>query len=494
MTDAARADLQKRYAEAVVLHQQGRLREAEDIYRGIIDRAPDHADAIHHLGVIAFQAGHPRDAIDIIRDSVRINPRNAAAYSNLGLAYERCGRYDEAVASYDRALELKPAYPDALYNRGNALRERGDLEAALASYDAALAQHPGYVEAQVNRGRALRELGRPADAIAAYDAALALKPGFAPALLNQAFARLVTGDYARGLPQFEARWQEQQPAGARRSFPAPWWDGSEPVAGATVFLYAEQGIGDTLQFCRYAPLLAARGARVVLEVQQPLVSLMQSLAGVAAVIPAGAPLPAMDFHCPLPSLPLAFATTVETIPAGAAYLGADPQRVADWQERLGPRRHGGAGRRIGLVWSGNAAFLNDRQRSLTLGQLEPLLTADADIVCLQKELREDDVERYRARADRIRFFGDALEDFADTAALTACMDLVVSVDTAGAHLAGALGRPLWLLLPYAPDWCWLLERADSPWYPTARLFRQRAPREWAGVLQEVRAALDAGSA
>lgn len=480
-----------RFKEAVALHQSGRLGAAEAAYRQIIELDPTHAEAIHHLGVIAYQAGHYQDALRIIRDSLRLNPRNPGALSNYGLALERVQRFEEALAAYDRALELKPAYPEALYNRGNALRELDRLEEALASYDKALIHRPKYVEAHVNRGRTLADLGRLQEALSAYDRALALAPDLAAAQLNQAVARLALGDFPQGLPQYEARWFDEQLAGVARTFMAPQWDGFESVAGSTILLHAEQGLGDTIQFCRYAPLLAAQGARVILEVQPALVSLMQTLEGVDKVLAQGESLPEFDLHCPLLSLPLAFGTTLETIPAEVPYLRPDPARVAIWQARIGSRPRA-AGRHIGLISSGNPRYNKDRSRSVPLHQLEPLLTCDCDFVSLQKEFREEERDVLRRRADRIRSFAEELTDFAETAALIACLDLVIAVDTAGAHLAGALGKPLWLLLPYAPDWRWLRDRTDSPWYPTARLFRQPQRGDWESVVAELAAALRGG--
>jgi tetratricopeptide (TPR) repeat protein len=485
----ARYDIAARFREAARLHQAGRLDEAETIYREIIDRDHSHAEAIHHLGVIAFQTGAVVQAVDIIGDALRLQPDNPGALSNLGLALEQLGRHEEALGCYQRAVALKPAYPEAHYNRGNVLRDLGRGEEALASYDKALRHQPKFVAAHVNRGRTLRDLGRLQEAESAYARALYLQPGLAVAELNKSFVHLVQGDFRRGLPLFEARWREAQMAGAMRSFAAPQWDGRESLEGATLLLHAEQGLGDTLQFCRYAPLLAAQGARIVLEVQPPLVGLLRGLQGVADVVARGEPLPAFDFHCPLLSLPLVCGTTLDTIPAQPAYLAADPARIEAWQRRLGPRRHAPGGRRIGLVWSGSAGHLNDRHRSIPLAALTPLFTGQHEFVGLQGEIRREDVGVLRAHADHLRSFADELVDFAETAALAAGMDLVIAVDTAGAHLAGALGRPLWLLLPFAADWRWLTARSDSPWYPSARLFRQGRPEDWASVIDAIGRAL-----
>jgi tetratricopeptide (TPR) repeat protein len=484
------ADIAARFRQALQAHRAGRLGEAERGYHQIIDLDPMHAEAIHHLGVIAYQAGAYHDAVQIIRDSLRIEPRNPAAWSNYGLALERVARCEEAVASYDRALALKPAYPEALYNRGNALREIDRLDEALESYDKSLQYRPNYVEVHVNRGRTLADLGRLEEAIEEYETALGMAPDLAAAQLNEAVARLALGDYGRGLPLYEARWSDAQLSGAARTFLAPQWDGLEPVSGSTILLHAEQGLGDSIQFCRYAPLLAAQGARVILEVQPSLVTLMRSLDGVAAVLARGDALPEFDLHCPLLSLPLACGTRLETIPASPAYLRAEPQRVAAWRARLDARPQAEPGPRIGLICSGNPQYNKDRQRSVPLARFEALFAPGRDFVSLQKEFREEDREVLRRRADRMRSFADEIGDFADTAALIDCMDLVIAVDTAGAHLAAALGKPLWLLLPFAADWRWLRGRTDSPWYPTARLFRQPRRGDWDSVLAAVGAALD----
>jgi tetratricopeptide (TPR) repeat protein len=479
-------DIATLFRDAVQAHQAGRLGQAERGYLKVVEIDPRHAEAIHYLGVLAYQANDFRDAVRIIAESLAITPSNPAAWSNFGLALERLARFDEAIASYDRALALKPEYPEALYNRGNALRELGRLEESLASYDQALAQRAGLVETLVNRGRTLAELGRLEDALDSYDRALALAPHLPAAQLNAAVTRLALGDFERGLPLYEARWSEAQLQAAARIFTAPQWDGVEPVSGATILLHAEQGLGDTLQFCRYATVLAAQGARVILEVQPPLVSLLQTLAGVAAVVARGAELPEFDLHCPLLSLPLACGTTLGSIPAAVPYLHADPARVTRWRERLDGRR---PGLRIGLISSGNPQYNKDRNRSVPLARFEPLFTVDRDFISLQKEFREEERDVLRRRADRIRSFADELSDFTETAALIDCMDLVIAVDTAGAHLAGALGKPLWLLLPFAPDWRWLRDRTDSPWYPTARLFRQPARGDWDSVISAIGDAL-----
>ena len=310
---------------------------------------------------------------------------------------------------------------------------------------------------------------------------------YADAHFLKGLANLVTGDLARGWAGYE--WRHRAPVArlTRREQPRPLWLGDVDLAGKTILLHSEQGFGDSIQFCRYVPLVAARGARVVLEVEQPLCGLMRGLPGVTEIVArkdhAGEPLPDHDLHCPLPSLPLAFATKLETIPANGPYLHAPESAMAQWTLRLG----GARGLRIGLAWSGNPNHIRDRERSMPLDHLLPLLNVDASFVSLQKQLRAGEAELL-SRAG-IRDVSDDLHDFTDTAALIAQLDLVITVDTGVAHLAGALGKPVWILVTHAPDWRWLLDRDDSPWYPTARLFRQSDSRDWSDVVARVGAAL-----
>jgi hypothetical protein len=326
------------------------------------------------------------------------------------------------------------------------------------------------------------------EALASYERALALKPDDADIHLNEAFVRLLAGDFERGWRKNEWRW-ESAPSGLlnrssgmlRRNFPQPLWLGAEAIEGKAILLYGEQGLGDTIHFCRYVPLVAERGARVILEVAEPLRVLMSGLAGASHCIARGEAPPDFDLQCPLLSLPLAFGTRLETIPRETPYLTA-PAPARDWEALLGDRP------RIGLAWSGNALHKNDRRRSVALAALAPLFDIAATFVSLQPDARPADAAALAARSD-VLDLGPALANFADTAALISHLDLVISVDTAVAHLAGALGRPVWILLPFIPDWRWLIDRDDSPWYPTARLFRQTEIREWHGVVERVRDAL-----
>ena len=405
---------------------------------------------------------------------------------NRGNALHELKRFEEALASYDRALALRPDYVEALANRGVTLHELKRFEEALASYDRALAVRPDYAEAFVNRGVTLHELKRFEEALASYDRAIALRPDYAQAHYNEAVCRMLIGDFDRGWQKLEWGWETEQLKNLKRKFSQPLWLGSDEIAGKTILLHGVHGFGDTIQFCRYVPLVVERGARVILEVQEPLRELMGTLPGAAQIVSRGEPLPDFDLHCPLLSLPLAFGTRPATIPSQTPYLRASPRAVTDWNARLGPRHRP----RIGLAWSGRPEHNNDHNRSMRLSTLlSPLAGFDATYVSLQPEVRADDAPVLQGRGD-ILHFGEDLKTYADTAALIANLDLVISVDTSVAHLAGALAKPVWILLPFIPDWRWLLDRDDSPWYPTARLFRQDETRGWDSVMARVHAALD----
>ena len=436
-------------------------------------RRPDVAHVIRQAVALRRQGRHAQAAA-LLRRAHEADPGNVAALVNLGNAVSALGRHAEAEQLYRRALAIEPQRAATLVNLGNALQALDRPLEAIERYDRALALSPRLAQAHNNRGNALRALNRHAEAVAAYERALEIDPGFADAHLNQGLARLCLGDFERGWPEYE--WRDRRAAlGPGRESAAPPWRGEEPLAGKTVLLHAEQGLGDTIQFLRYAPLVARKAARVVLEVQAPLKGLAAGLGGVERAIAQGEPRPAFDAHCPLPSLPLAFGTRTETIPADIPYLQAPPDKLAEWRARLGERR----AFRAGVVAAGQPGHRNDRNRSMAMARLADALAAPGEIelFSLQPSLEE---------CAGIRSFGGHLKDFSDTAAAVSLMDLVVSVDTAVAHLAGALGMPVWILLPYSPDWRWMLEREDSRWYPSARLFRQGQIGDWQPVLERVR--------
>ena len=502
--------------QAVTLHQQGRLDDAERLYNSVLAAKRDHFDALHLLGVLMHQRGRSAEALKLIAKALETGTKSADALLNHGNVlfgmrrfaealsdYERAlalrpddvellsnrantlcelNRPGDALASFDRALARRPNDPDILNNRGNALLQLNRAAEALASYDRALAVRPQDAQTLINRGNALTDLRRPDEALASYERVLVTAPNNAEAHWNKSLTLLAQGDFARGFAEYE--WRKRR-AGAtdQRDFPQPLWLGEDGIAGKTILLHAEQGYGDTIQFVRYAPLFAARGAKVVLEVQASLKPLLSGLPGVSVIAGRGEPLPPFDLHCPMMSLPLAFKTALHTVPANVPYLQAPDDRLEKWRARL----PAGKALRVGLAWSGSATHKNDHNRSIALSRLAPLCANDGvQFVSLQREVREADATALR-KLPNVYALGEELRDFADTAAVIALLDLVISVDTGVAHLAGALGRPVWILLPFIGEW--LSDRDDSPWYPSARLFRQPKVDDWESVITRVQTEL-----
>ncbi|HZR62196.1 MAG TPA: tetratricopeptide repeat protein [Xanthobacteraceae bacterium] len=433
------------------------------------------------LGLSLYMSRRFEEALAAYDSGLRLAPDDPELRNGRGVALLELRRPAEARDDFERALAADPDCLDALGNLGNALLKLNRPEEALAAYDRALKIVPNNAQLLTNRAVALRRLDRPQEALMSAARALAEKPDFAQARFVAGVARLTLGDFAAGWRGYEARWSVGTLALQRRDFAAPQWRGTEPFAGKTILLHAEQGFGDAIQFMRYAPLVAARGAHVVLEVRRELMRLAASLLGVATMVAHGDALPPFDYHCPLFSLPLAFATHEATIPAGIPYLRPVEDDVAAWRARLPLRRP-----LVGLCWSGERTYDNDINRSLTLATLAPLIDVPgAQFVSLQRDVRDADTALLARRTDIVGI-GQQFTDFADTAAAIAALDLVISVDTAVAHLAGAIGKPLFLLLPFAADFRWLRERCDSPWYPSARLFRQPRFGDWASVVEAVR--------
>ena len=376
--------------------------------------------------------------------------------------------------------ELSHSDPNALNERGGSYMRLGRPEDAIACYDRALAAAPRIPELHVNKGTALRALNRFDEALASFAAAIAIDPMRAEAHYNAGLVRLCLGRFREGWQGYAWRWRKADWASRRRDFCAPQWDGQQPIAGKTILLHAEQGLGDTLQFVRFAPLLAKSGATVIIECQPELRNLLRDLDGAAAVVARDDPLPNLDLHCPLLSLPLAFETELATIPANIPYLRPPRDRVERWRGRL--PQHGRL--RVGLCWAGSRMHLNDRNRSIPLERFATLLSVPGvDFVSVQKEVDAAQAAILHVRG--VTQLGGDFADFVDTAAVVAMLDLVISVDTSIAHLAGAMGKAVGLLVPFSPDWRWLLERTDSPWYPTMRLFRQPAIADWDTPLERV---------
>jgi len=409
-------------------------------------------------------------------------PGDANALLSRGAALAALGRAEPALADFDACLAQAPAHPVAHYNRGNALSDLGRYEEAIAAFDRRLAAAPDHAKAWNNRGRALQTLNRHAEAAESFGKAIALQKDYADAHFNRALALLTVGDLRRGFAEYEWRWKRTGMTDARRGYRRPLWLGEYSLARKTILLHAEQGLGDTIQFARYAPLLARAGATVVLEVQPELKVVLASLEGVGSCHARGEELPAYDVHCPLGSLPLAMQTEPTNIPADIPYLRADEAHLARWR----PRLEALPGKRVALAWAGNASHPNDRNRSIDLALLEPLLALNGvSFVSIQRELRAHDAELL-ARHANVTPLGGELSDLADTAAVMALADLTIAVDTAVVHLAGALARPVWVMLPFAPDWRWSLTGEHSPWYPQARLFRQPALADWASTIATLR--------
>jgi len=478
-------------SRANLLAELGRLDAALEGYERTLAFNPNFAEAYNNRGIIFNSQGRYREAVFTYCKAISIRRDYPEAYNNRGITMKCLGKYDMALRDYNTALSLRPDYPEALNNRGNVLKEQQRPDEAMADYNRALALRPNYPEAYNNRGVVFADLGHRDEALRDYAQAIALKPDYAEAHFNRALCLLQLGEFAAGWPGYEWRWRNANLRMPPRPFVQPQWQGGEgDLTGRTLLLHSEQGLGDTIQFCRYIPLVAARGARVVLEVDRSLIPLLAGLDGVAEMVPRGERLPDFDLHCPLLSLPLAFGTTLDSIPAAPAYLAVDPARVDRWRSRLGPTSRP----RIGLVWSGNSNHRNDACRSLPLSAVTALMGERFEFLCLQKDIRDTELVE-AAETSGLRLFCDEIHDFADTAALCALVDLVISVDTSVAHLAGALGRPVWVALPYNSDWRWLRDRSDSPWYPSLRLYRQSLAEgkrgDWGPVLAALRAALDA---
>ena len=458
-------------------------------------------DALNNRGVALAGAHRPDEALANFDQLLAAKPDFPEAWSNRSCALRDLGLAEEALASCDKALALRPNYAEAWSNRANALSDLNRPLEAKDSYERALAASSGFADAWNNLGLTFVDMNRHADALACYERALTLAPDSAETHWNRALCLLQMGDLAAGFAEYEWRWQRQRIAPSRRTFDAPLWLGDASLDGKTILLHAEQGLGDTLQFCRYAALVAKQGARVVLEVQPELTRLLTGLEGVATLVTAGEPLPAFDYHCPLLSLPLAMRTVVDTIPAETPYLFADREASAQWKARIeaaAPRE----ALKVGLVWAGGhrphvpELRKNDARRSLDIERFAPMLDVPGvQWFSLQKgdkAVRQLSAMRERHEtARRIVDWTDALHDFADTAALVDNLDLVISVDTSTAHLAGAMNKPVWILNRLDTCWRWMLEREDTPWYPSARLFRQPTLGEWDSVIGNIKQALAA---
>lgn len=486
---AARPGFTAPLQEAVdLLHAQGRHAEAAAWAQRWVAAESTPASLLVLAHAFYLQGRH-EDALAVLESVLAAHPDHAAALEGRGSLLLALGQLAQALRDFDALLARGSLTPQLLSNRASALHKLGRFDEALQDCARALALDPSCRDAFYNRARVLLDRLCPAEADAMLTQALALYPQDADLRWNRAVARLQSGRYEDAWADYEARWTAQAAGrGERPDCGVPWWTGSEDLQGRSILVLDEQGLGDTLQFVRYVAALQERGARVLLSLRPALHPLLQdALPGCELV--SGERITPPDFQCMLLSLPGAFGSSLATLPARIPYLRSRPALRAAWEQKLGPTR----GLRVGVVWSGGAAFGNDAKRSIPLEQFRAIDLPGVQFVSLQKEVRDRDLAALQAW-DSVSHHGEALHSFADTAALADLMDVVVSVDTSVAHLAGGLGKPVWILLPHVPDWRWMLEREDSPWYPSARLFRQPAEGDWACVLQRVRRELQAAAA
>ena len=454
----------------------GNFEAAGNSYRRALSLQPDSPELHCHLARILLQSGNLQAAAELYQRALALDPKRYEIYNDLGVVLTNLGNFGAALEAFRRSLRLNPRSAKTIASLGHLFESKGDLISAADAYRDAIKLDPQLVPAYADLGFVLFGLGEVAEAAESFERLRALQPGSAEATANLGLIHLLQGDLAAGWPEYESRWKVG--ISDDRTFLQRRWKG-QPLAGERILLFAEQGFGDTLQFLRYVPMVAARGGEVVLEVQPPLRCLLSGT-GAAQVVSRGEPLPEFAWQCPLMSLPLAFGTEMTTIPANVPYVFPAAAQAAAWQERLQ-----GETRRIGLVWSGNPTMDRNRLRSIPLELLVPLIKVPGTTFCsLQLGPGSEEVKQLPPDA-RLIDLAPELKDFADTAAIIANLDLVISVDTSVAHLAGAMGKPVWVLLNKGCDWRWFLDREDSPWYPTARLFRQTTPGGWLEVVNRI---------
>jgi tetratricopeptide (TPR) repeat protein len=485
------------FNRSVALREMGRFAEGLESCNKALTLRPDYAEAHWNRAALLHTLKRPEEALENCNTAVRLNPNDAEAQLNRGIVLQHLNRPEEALECIDRALALSPDLAKAHLNRGSVLHELDRLDEALLSYDRSITLDADLAEAHAGRGLVLSRLMQLDAALASFDAALALKPDLASAHLHRSLASLLNGDYESAWEDYEWRWKTEHGGlyDQRRDFQQPLWLGQKSIAGKTILLHSEQGLGDTIQFCRYAKMVAALGAKVILEVAEPLKCLLSTLDGVTLAVVRGETPPEFDYHCPLMSLPLAFETTLSSIPAQIPYIHSDAQKARLWAQRLGEKQN----LRVGLVWSGGLqpnrpeTWSVNARRNIPLARLACLRLHGIEFYSLQKgqpaESELADLKAKRWDGPEIMDYIHLQQNFDDTAALVENLDLVISVDTSTAHLAGALGKPVWLLNRFDSSWHWLCNRADSPWYPTVRIYRQKTAGDWDGVVQDVRADL-----
>jgi tetratricopeptide (TPR) repeat protein/SAM-dependent methyltransferase len=463
------------------LQKSGQSEEALAAFRKALTFHPNHPVVCNNLAAVLASRGELEEALALYRKSLAADPSLAFTYSNMSDTLTRLGRYDEALAAATRASALDPNSPDAFNNVGSALLEVARFDEAIIALEKALALNPNFAFAHSNMGNALRSLGRLDEAIACFEKAVELGPHLAIAHKNLGLTRLQKGEYRTGWPEYGWRWQAD--GHAPRNYPQPHWQG-ESLAGKTLLLYTEQGLGDAIQFARFIPELAAQGARIVLEVHPQLMGLMRRLAGVSEIISAWGEVPPFDIYLPIMDIPGVLGLMPDTIPRKVPYLSAEPERIARWRERIGAH-----GFKVGIAWEGFGGTPRKKLRSAALSCFAPL--ADIEGVCLislQKQAPDAPTEPFIERLGVETIgpdFDSGPDAFLDTAAVMESLDLIITIDTSIAHVAGALARPVWIALTKVPDWRWKMEGRDSVWYPTAQLFRQTVDGEWPSVFAEM---------
>jgi tetratricopeptide (TPR) repeat protein len=461
----------------VIFLKNGRTDEAICHFEKSLEAYPENFKLHYNLGLAFYAQKKFHEAITSYQNAIKLEPNYADAHNDLGTAFKGKGLFDDAIACYNETLKITPDRSDTYYNLGIVLKEKGLFEEAIISYQKALRINPNYVDAHNNLGIVFQEKGLLQEAIACYKKALLITPGDAITHWNFSLALLLSGDFEEGWKEYE--WRLKVKDFYQPDFHCPRWDGSD-VSGRTILLRAEQGFGDSIQFIRYAPMVAQRGAKVIVQCQKELTSLLRNVEDIQQVAGYGEQLPQFDFYCPLLSLPLIFGTTLESIPSKILYINVDFASLRKWSDKV---RKDGSKLRVGLVWAGR------EQRSCSLESFSPLSLVDGvTFFSLQKG---DAAQQAKNSSQSMKLvdYTDEINDFSDTAALIESLDLIISVDTAVAHLAGALGKPVWTLLPFAPDWRWMMDRDDSPWYPTMKLFHQSSRDDWESVIESVKNAL-----
>jgi tetratricopeptide (TPR) repeat protein len=481
LTDQAPTDSTQLLAHAVSLQSAGKFQEAKSILEDLVVIHPARFDVITLLGIVTAQSEDYEQALRVLDVSLRVNPDQAEARNARGVCLVKLERAEAAIESFEQALAL--GFLEAHTNLGTTLTNLGRYEAALDHYQKALQGAPADPKLYHSQALPLLALRRFDEALASLDHAIDLNPAFAECYYLKALAHLMLGDFTTGWDLFEWRWRMPEARTDVRRLRVPLWLGDRVIEGKTILLHAEQGFGDTFQFCRFVPHVIALGAKVILEVPPALTELMASLHPDIEIIARGAHLPRFDLHCPLMSLAKALDLQPNRIPRAPFYLQPDPQRVAKWKVRLGPRKRP----RVGLIWFGSMRGGAANLKSMAFEDMLILADTDADFFALQKQQAPGDELLYQ-RSDRITDLGPELADFADTAAAMSCLDLIVSVDTGPAHLACALGRPTWIVLMSQPEWRWP-DSHTTPWYPSARLFRQTIANDWTQPLAAVKAGI-----